>query len=176
MKKTKEKLEKFAKQKDFNKVSMRAIATALGCSHGAIYYHFENKTELFNAVVEKYFNVLNNLLEDALNYDCDEGTKRILLGFIEFGLNYQSQYDFMFVKREDALDPLQHQASHESLKKFHATLQALHDNKLSDINIHSTFVALHGFVLYYKGRVENFEEAKDAATVYYDYLKLALVR
>ena len=68
-------------QKDFNKVSMRAIATALGCSHGAIYYHFENKTELFNAVVEKYFNVLNNLLEDALNYDCDEGTKRILLGF-----------------------------------------------------------------------------------------------
>ena len=31
---------------EFQKVSMRNIAKKLGCTHGAIYYHFKNKAEL----------------------------------------------------------------------------------------------------------------------------------
>ena len=53
---------------DFNKVSMRSIANALGFSHGAIYYHFENKSELFQAVIEKYFMILNQMLDEITQY------------------------------------------------------------------------------------------------------------
>lgn len=163
-------------QIDFNKVSMRAIATKLGCSHGAIYYHFNNKSELFNAVVEKYFTILNKKLDEALQYGCHDGTKKVLLGYIEFGLNYQSQYEFMFVRRDDLQDPLIQQAPNKSYEKFSETLQQLHNNNLNPVDIHSTFMALHGFVLIYKGRVKNYEEAINAAENHCEYLLRALVR
>lgn len=163
-------------QLDFHKVSMRAIAKALGCSHGAIYYHFHNKSDLFNAVVEKYFSVLNKQLDEALKYDSLEGTKKVLLGFMEFGLNYPSQYEFMFVKQANVPDPLMQKASNESYEKFSNTLQILHHHKLKLMDIYSTFMALHGFVLCYKGRVNSFEEAMNAAQHYCEYLLRALVR
>lgn len=163
-------------QLDFNKVSMRAISKALGCSHGAIYYHFNNKYELFNAVIEKYFSILIRNLDEALKYDYLEGTKKILLSYMEFGLNFQSQYEFMFVKRDDSLDPLMQQTSNESYEKFSSTLQKLHNNELKSVDIHSTFMALHGFVLIYKGRCNNYEEVSDAAQNHCEYLLRSLVR
>jgi len=163
-------------QIDFQKVSMRSIASALGFSHGSIYYHFQNKTDLFNAVIEKYFTILNNLLDSALKFDCLEGTKYVLTNYIQFGLDNQSQYDFMFVKYDGLNDPLQQIAPKESLKKFIHTLQCLHKHTLDENNIHSTFIALHGFVLYYKGRVENFEQAQEEAQSYTDFLLKTLVR
>lgn len=39
-------------QKGYQHVSMRQIAKELNYSHGAIYYHFKNKAELFYALVE----------------------------------------------------------------------------------------------------------------------------
>jgi len=163
-------------QLDFNKVSMRAIAKELGCSHGAIYYHFSNKSELFNAVIEKYFSVLNSKLDENLKYERLEGTRRVLLSYMEFGLNYQSQYEFMFVKRDDFIDPLTQQAPNESYEKFSSTLQKLNDNSLKQVDIYSTFMSLHGFVLCYKERVNNFESAIIAAQNHCEYLLRALVR
>lgn len=160
---------------DFQKVSMRSIANALGFSHGSIYYHFQNKTELFNAVIEKYFTKLNDLLDNALKFGCIEGTKYVLTSYIEFGLNNQSQYDFMFVKQDGLDDPLQQMAPKESLKKFTHTLQCLHQHALDENKIQSVFIALHGFVLYYKGRVDNYEQAQEAAHSYIDFLLNTLV-
>ena len=160
---------------DFSKVSMRSIANALGCSHGSIYYHFQNKEQLFNAVIEKYFAILNQMLDNSLNFEAIEGTKQIFINYIQFGLNNQSQYDFMFVQQHGLEDPLMQPAPKESFKKFLHTIQALHQNKLNEENIHSAFIALHGFVLYYKGRVENYEDAKLAAATHADFLLKALV-
>ena len=160
---------------DFNKVSMRSIASALGCTHGSIYYHFQNKEELFNAVIEKYFTMLNQMLENSLNLDAIEGTKQIFINYMQFGLNNQSQYDFMFVQQLGLSDPLQQPAPKESLKKFIHTIQTLHQNKLDEETIHSSFIALHGFVLYYKGRVESYDDANLAANAHVDFLLKALV-
>jgi len=160
---------------DFSKVSMRSIAKALGCTHGSIYYHFQNKEDLFNAVIEKYFTMLNQMLDNSLNFDAIEGTKQIFINFIQFGLNNQSQYDFMFVKQYESEDPLQQPAPRESLEKFTHTIQVLHQNKLEEVNIHSAFISLHGFVLYYKGRVECYDDAKLAANAHADFLIKALV-
>ncbi|MBD8033105.1 MULTISPECIES: TetR/AcrR family transcriptional regulator [Solibacillus] len=160
---------------DFNKVSMRSIASALGCTHGSIYYHFQNKEELFNAVIEKYFTMLNQMLENSLNLDAIEGTKQIFINYMQFGLNNQSQYDFMFVQHHGLEDPLQQPAPRKSLKKFIDTIQELHQNRLKEDNIHSTFISLHGFVLYYKGRIERYDDAKIAANAHADFLLKALV-
>lgn len=161
---------------DYSKVSMRAIAKALGCSHGAIYYHFSNKTDLFNAVIEKYFNILNSKLDESLQYEGEAGTKNVLMGFIEFGINYKSQYTFMFVKRDESFDPLTQAAPNVSYKKFSHTLQMLNNNRLLEVDIYSTFMSLHGFVLSYKDRVENFLAAKSDAQNHCDFLFRALVR
>ena len=160
---------------NFSKVSMRSIANALGCSHGSIYYHFDNKEQLFNAVIEKYFALLNQMLDNSLNLDPIEGTKQIFISYIQFGLNNQSQYDFMFVQQLGLSDPLQQPAPKESLKKFIHTIQTLHQNKLDEETIHSAFIALHGFVLYYKGRVESYDDANLAANAHADFLLKALV-
>lgn len=161
---------------DYNKVSMRAIAKELNCSHGAIYYHFKDKTDLFDAVVEKYFNILNLDLHLAIENEPLVGTRMVLMGYIKFGLTYPSQYDFMFVKRADGLDPLAQPAPIESYKKFQDTLQSLNSYTLNASDIHSTFMSLHGFVLCYKGRIKAFTDIKDAVCNHCEYLVRALVR
>lgn len=147
-------------QMDFQKVSMRSIANGLGVSHGSIYYHFQSKEQLFNGVIEKYFAILNRKLDAASQDNGNEGTKRLFLSFIEFGLNNQSHYDFMFVKQNGLEDPLQQHAAKESLNKFISTVQMQQNNSLSNNVIHASFIALHGFILYYIDRVDEFEAVK----------------
>ena len=161
---------------DFHKVSMRAIAQELGCSHGAIYYHFTNKNELFFAVVEKYFDELNKKLDASIIGVANVEQKMIdvFLGFIEFGLNHQSQYEFMFIMRNENTDPLNHQASKTSYMKFEETLQKLSEDKLNSFEIYATFMALHGFVSHYRGRVSNYLEACEDAKLFAQFLWKAL--
>ncbi|MFF5995120.1 TetR/AcrR family transcriptional regulator [Lysinibacillus sp. KU-BSD001] len=161
---------------DFHKVSMRAIAKELGCSHGAIYYYFANKSELFYAVVEQYFDELNRMMETALTEEdsTEQQMMNVFLGFIQFGLNYQSQYEFMFSMRDEHTDPLAQQASNNSYTKFAETLQKLSHHKLALAEIYSTFIALHGFVSHYYGRVKRYEEAHQAAVHFSAFLMKAL--
>ena len=56
----------------YQHVSMRQIAKELNYSHGAIYYHFQNKAELFYALVEEHFG----LLEQELDRIMSEQTSR----------------------------------------------------------------------------------------------------
>ena len=161
---------------DFHKVSMRAIAKELGCSHGAIYYYFTNKSELFYAVVEQYFKQLNQMLDKVLMSDNNSNQKmsEVFLGFIEFGLNHQSQYKFMFMIRDIEIDPLTQQASNNSYIKFAETLQSISISPLPLAAIYSTFIALHGFVSHYIGRVKHYKEAHEAAIHFAHYLIKAL--
>lgn len=163
-------------EKDFHQVSMRSIAKELGCSHGAIYYHFKNKAELFYSIVEEYFLELNKLLEDTVNGTEDNLTKfyNIFLGFIEFGLNHQSQYEFMFMMKNTEVDGLSQEAANLSYQKFAQSVQSLSMTKLLIKDIYSAFLSLHGFVAHYRGYVSSFEEAKEAAYVHVDFIVKAL--
>ncbi|MCO0600184.1 TetR/AcrR family transcriptional regulator, partial [Peribacillus butanolivorans] len=50
----------------YSKVSMRQLAKTLDCSHGAIYYHFKNKAEIFYSLVKTDFSLLNNKIDDII--------------------------------------------------------------------------------------------------------------
>lgn len=177
---TREMIVKTANQlflsKDFHKVSMRAVAQELGCTHGAIYHHFTNKADLFYAVVEQYFDELNEKLDLALVSDghADDKILQVFLGFIEFGLDHQSQYEFMFMMHDEDTDPLTQQASNKSYIKFVETLQQLSSNTLAPFTIYAAFIALHGFVSTYRGRVNTYDEADEAAAHFAQFLLKAL--
>jgi AcrR family transcriptional regulator len=159
-------------EKGFQQVSMRSIAKLLGCSHGAIYYHFKNKAELFYAIVEDDFFVLNNLLEESIQGPEDDSIKlyNVLIQFIEFGLNNQSQYEIMFMVRNTEVDSLSQEAANLCYQKFAQTVQSLSKKQLKIIDVWSAFLALHGFVSHYRGYVEHFDEAKLAAESFVNFI------
>lgn len=157
---------------DFQTVSMRNIAKNLGCSHGAIYYHFKNKAELFYTIIEQYFSKLNNLIDEVTESQEDDAIKLQLIftKFIEFGLNHQSQYELMFMLRNKEVDALAQKAANESYQKFAKAVQSFSAQKLSVAEVWATFLALHGFVSYYRGFVNCFEDAKAAAEVHVNFI------
>lgn len=162
--------------KDYHQVSMRAIAKELGCTHGALYYHFTNKAELFYAVVEQYFEQINDLLEKACHMDGDARIKTmaVFTGFMEFGLNNQSQYQYMFMLRNAEVDTLSQSAANESYAQFAQSLQHIHSNQLSIAKIYATFISLHGFVSFYHGGVSNYKEVEATAVMHAQFLIDAL--
>jgi AcrR family transcriptional regulator len=179
---TKEKIVQQARtlfvEKGFQDVSMRSIAKQVGCTHGALYYHFKNKVELFDAIVEVDFSELNNLLEDTVQGSEEDDMvklKNVFLCFIEFGLNNQSQYEFMFVARYAEVDSLSQEAAYLSYQKFAESVQALSDNRLAIKDVWSAFLALHGFVVHHRGFVTNFEEAKVSAVSHVDFILKGLL-
>lgn len=159
-------------ERGFHDVSMRSIAKNVGCTHGALYYHFKNKVELFDAIVDVDFSTLNNLLEDAVQGADDDTVKlrNVFLRFIEFGLNNQSQYEFMFVARYAEVDSLSQEAAFISYQKFAESVQTLSKKRLAVKDVWSAFLALHGFVAHHRGFVNDFWEAKVSAESHVDFI------
>ncbi|MGE7090892.1 TetR/AcrR family transcriptional regulator [Lysinibacillus sp. NPDC048646] len=163
--------------KDFHQVSMRSIAKELGCSHGAIYYHFKNKAELFYVIIGGYFAELNTILDETVNNGAeDHQTKlhHVFTGFMEFGLNHQSQYELMFMVRDVEIDGLSQEAANLSYEKFAQAVQTLSMKPLLVSDIHCAFIALHGFVAHYRHYVKNYEEARESVNVHAKFLVKAL--
>lgn len=164
-------------EKGFQDVSMRSIARQLGCTHGALYYHFKNKADLFYAIVEADFSRLNYLLEEAVQGSEDDVTKlrNIFLRFVEFGLNNQNQYEIMFIIRNTEVDGLSQEAAHLSYQKFAQVVQSLTRKRLAVKDVWSAFLAVHGFIAHYRGFVCEFKEAELAATSHVDFILKSLM-
>ena len=158
--------------KGFEHVSMRQIAKELECSHGAIYYHFKNKAELFYAIVVSHFDLLEAKLNQIYNQNMDdeEKLKAIMLGYIEFGLTHQSHYEIMFLTRDDEVLNYLNEKPMIVYDKFAKSLYSLSEQKLSIRDIWSIFISLHGFVTHYIGHIVGYEEVKDAAIYHVNFL------
>lgn len=159
-------------EKGFSDVSMRSIATILGCSHGAIYYHFKNKADLFYSIVASDFAVLDKLQIEIVAGagSLDEKLRTLFMEFLRFGLDNQKQYELMFMLRVNDVDSLSQRAASESYERFAKSVYELHDKKPAIRNIWSAFIALHGFVSHYHGYVSSFEEVAEAATNHVDFV------
>ncbi|MDQ0229263.1 TetR/AcrR family transcriptional regulator [Metabacillus malikii] len=159
-------------QKGYQHVSMRQIAKELNYSHGAIYYHFQNKAELFYALVEEHFKMLDNKLQKILAQDSDKRTKliSILVGFIEFGLTHQSHYEIMFLIKDEEVQALISDGPNKSYDKFAQSIYMLTDKELSIKEIWSIFLSLHGFVTHYCRHVNSYEEVKELAISHAEFL------
>ncbi|MFB5253171.1 TetR/AcrR family transcriptional regulator [Bacillus mycoides] len=161
----------------YQHTSMRKIATELGYSHGAIYYHFKNKAELFYAMVEQDFQLLNQKLDKINDQNLlqEEQLKAVLFGFIEFGLQNQSHYEIMFLIRDDELKECLADGPNVSYEKFATVVSSLCNEKVNVMTIWSVFLSLHGFVAHYCGNDQTFEEVKGLAKVHVEFISKSLL-
>ena len=162
--------------KGYQHVSMRQIAKELNYSHGAIYYHFQNKAELFYELVEEHFKMLDQKLDDIVAKDLNNEAKlqQIFLGFIEFGLTYQSHYEIMFLIKDEEVRSLINQGPIKSYEKFAKNVHLLCGDKATIQGIWSLFLSLHGFVTHYLRHVNGFHDVRPMAEAHVEFLIRAL--
>lgn len=158
--------------KGYQHVSMRQIAKELGYSHGALYYHFKNKAELFYALVEEHFAMLDQKLDEVMQQDIQprEKLENVLLGFIEFGLTHQNHYEIMFLIKDEEVQNFINQGPYKTYEKFARIIFTLCDSKVSIQDIYSIFLSLHGFVTHYCRHVTTYEEVKSLAEWHVKFL------
>lgn len=85
----------FAKHDD---VSLRQLATALGCSHATPYRYFENKEELFMAVRAECYQRFGAHLREQLGAHTDpfERLLVIMQSYADFARTHTSEFRLMF--------------------------------------------------------------------------------
>lgn len=149
----------------YQHVSMRKIGQELGYSHGALYYHFQNKAELFYEIVAKDFSLLNDLLIEIINEELTntEKVEKILLRFIQFGLDYPNHYELMFLTRNQDIQQHLQLAPAESYERFAQSLSTLCGPQVSAQEIWSVFLAMHGFVSVHCRNEQTYEEVRGLA-------------
>ncbi|MFD2044274.1 TetR/AcrR family transcriptional regulator [Ornithinibacillus salinisoli] len=159
-------------EKGYQQVSMRQIAKKLNYSHGAIYYHFKNKAELFYALVEKHFLMLDQKIDQLVEQELEdqEKLKQIFLGFIEFGLTHQSHYEIMFLIKDEEVKNFINESPMKTYQKFASQVSRLSEKKVSIQTIWSIFISLHGFVSHYLRHITSFDDAKGAAEYHVELL------
>ncbi|OEH93375.1 TetR/AcrR family transcriptional regulator [Bacillus solimangrovi] len=160
----------------YQHVSMRKIAKQLDYSHGAIYYHFKNKAELFFALVQKDFALLDKELERILkqSISSQQKLKEVLLGFIRFGLNHQSQYEIMFMTKDEEVQNYLNEGPNRSYEKFAQSVYKLCDHNISVKEIWSVFLSIHGFVAHYCRSGQSYDEVQTLAESHVELLLRAL--
>lgn len=158
--------------KGYQHVSMRQIAQKLKISHGAIYYHFKNKAELFSALVDDHFHLLDQELDRIMqgSLEPQEKLREVMLGFIEFGLTHQSHYEIMFLTKDEEVIQCINQGPNQSYEKFAQAVFNLLDKKIALQEIWYLFLSLHGFVSHYLRHVNSYEDVKELAKWHVDFL------
>ncbi|MCA1058876.1 TetR/AcrR family transcriptional regulator [Rossellomorea aquimaris] len=164
------------RKKGYQQVSIRQIASELGYSHGSIYYHFKNKADLFYAMIETDFKLLDRWLEDVMNLNLDHQGKlrEVLLAYIRFGLTHKSQYEMMFLLSDDEVKNYVSKGPNESYEKFASTLIELTNRKVTIQETWSIFLSLHGFVSHYCRCDETYNEVEMLAMIHVNFILKSL--
>ncbi|USK39858.1 TetR/AcrR family transcriptional regulator [Cytobacillus firmus] len=164
-------------QEGYAAASMRKIADTLQCSHGAIYYHFKNKAQLFYEMVEADFQKLDQVLDSVLRKYADTSEQKlfnIFYGYIQFGLTHQKHYELMFLIRDDDVKSYLNEGPNKSYLHFAQAINSLAPEALSIKDIWSVFLSLHGFVTHYCRSETTFEEVKELASSHAQFLIKAI--
>jgi AcrR family transcriptional regulator len=128
-------------------VSLRAVAEAVGLSHGAIYGYFQDKDELFEALVEQSFDQLAAALHALPGRSGDpvRFLRRAGRKYVEFGLQNPGAYEFAFILRR----PREGQKPHAMYERLRAVVKRCIDEKRFrtrnvDLASQALWTAVHG--------------------------------
>lgn len=93
-------------EKGYEKTSMRNIASEINYSPGSLYFHFRDKTEIFQELQKEGFTLLLNQLK-VLNTVADPFERLKASGrvFIHFAQENKDYYNLMFMVEEDVKEP-----------------------------------------------------------------------
>ena len=85
-------------QKGFDGLTMRGVARGMGVSSGTLYVYYENKDELYLAVLTKGFELLHEKCRAALEDVAApmDRLKALAKAYLDFGLEDSHFYNLMF--------------------------------------------------------------------------------
>ncbi|HYK73942.1 MAG TPA: TetR/AcrR family transcriptional regulator [Pseudoneobacillus sp.] len=158
-------------------LSMRKIANVLQCSHGAIYYHYKNKAELFYEIIANDFEKLDQELLDVMNDSSltkEDKLFHLLYRYIKFGLTHQNHYEVMFLIKDDDVKSYLQEGPNKSLQLFGEVVSSALMKPLSTKDVYSLFLSLHGFVTHFCRAETTFEDIKELAESHVIFLIKAL--
>ena len=131
----------------YGSVSMRAVAEAVGLSHGAIYGYFKDKDELFEALVQQSFDQLAVALRAMPGRSGDpvRFLRRAGRKYVEFALQNPGAYEFAFILRR----PKEGQKPHVTYEYLRAAVKRCIDQKRFrvrnvDLASQALWTAVHG--------------------------------
>ncbi|WP_159885911.1 TetR/AcrR family transcriptional regulator [Paenibacillus puerhi] len=162
----------------YHALTMRSIAKAMGYSHGALYYHFKEKAELFYALVTEDFRDLLNRQREMLRRtrlgDMAQ-LEKLMLEFIKFGLENPNHYEIMFMIKDPELQRYSRTEQAQCLDLFATVVRSVvaqQDNNESKM-YHlpwSLFMSMHGFISYNIHYSQSFKDVKKLAEQHVKYL------
>lgn len=136
-------------ERGYEGVTMRALATSLGCSPMTPYRYFENKAEIFDAVRSAGFARFADTLEESIG-DLTEHPailRALCLAYVRFATTEPHAYRIMFQLDQPATD---RQEDLRSWIAMHgAVTRAITDGELvgdPDIVAHLLWSGIHGLV------------------------------
>jgi len=162
----------------YRAVSMRKIASKLGYSHGSIYYYFQDKAELFYALVVEDFNNLivrqTDLLYRFERRDVN-ALKELMLEFVRFGLENPHHYEIMFLIRDPELKRYSRTEQAENMNLFASIVQECLNGHPDRERIQfsvpwNLFMSLHGLISYSNQFELTYEEVLPLAKQHVDLL------
>lgn len=162
----------------YHALTMRGIAKAMGYSHGALYYHFKEKAELFFALVNDDFEKLLLLQRDVIaktKLGEVAQLEKLMMGFIRFGLKNPNHYEIMFMIKDPELQRYSRTLQAECLDLFASVVRAIikrlpdGENKMYTLPW-NLFMAMHGFIAYNIQYKQTYEEVKRLAAEHVKYL------
>ncbi|MCP8689539.1 TetR family transcriptional regulator [Marinobacterium sedimentorum] len=89
-------LEAFAEQ-GVSSCSLTEIARSVGCTRGAIYWHFKHKWDLFEAICEHYSRPLKSLSEACLSDDEHDPLGKLRLLLVQMLISIEQDQGFCLV-------------------------------------------------------------------------------
>lgn len=96
---------KFLIEHGIENLSIRMIATEVGCSVGSIYVHFANKDVLIHDLIEEGFEKLIHLQETVAKSVIDpiERLKALCRNYLNFAVENPGYYEIMFMLKPERM-------------------------------------------------------------------------
>lgn len=162
----------------YRALTMRSIAKAMGYSHGALYYHFKEKAELFYALVNQDFQMLLERQKEMLSRTRmgDLGQlERLMLEFIRFGLENPFHYEIMFMINDSDLQLYARTEQAQCLDLFATVIRSVIARQPGKEQLMysmpwTLFMSMHGFISYNIRYRQSYEDVKKLAEQHVKYL------
>lgn len=116
-------------EQGYDQLSMRRIASAVGCTATSIYLYYRSKDDLVHALIDEGMERLHAELRSAIDGvdDPRERLERLARRYLEFGVENPEYYEVMFLLRAEQMErypPARYRRAHRNLDLFAETLAA----------------------------------------------------
>lgn len=139
----------------YDRLSMRRIATAVGCSATSIYLHFASKDALTHALISEGMDRLHATLSAAVGPDPVATLGALCRTYVRFGLDNPEVYQILFQLHPERMERYpaeQYRRARRNIEVFAAALAdgaAQHRFQVqptADVAANVLWTALHGLV------------------------------